>query len=49
VVYRLDTAGRQTVLYSFIGGADGANPYCGVIVDLAGNLYGTTDYGGATN
>ena len=26
VVYKLDTAGRETVLYTFTGGADGANP-----------------------
>jgi hypothetical protein len=34
------------VLYSFSGGADGATPSAGVIVDSAGNLYGTTKYGG---
>jgi uncharacterized repeat protein (TIGR03803 family) len=46
VVYQVDTAGHQTVLYSFTGGADGANPYGGVIGDSAGNLYGTTLWGG---
>ena len=46
VVYKLDTAGNETVLYSFTGGADGRNPYAGVIRDLAGNLYGTTVNGG---
>ena len=45
-VYRLDTAGNYTVLYSFTGGADGGNPYAGVIRDSAGNLYGTTAWGG---
>ena len=50
VVYKLDTAGNQTVLYTFTGGADGNNPYMsGVIRDAAGNLYGTTDYGGIAN
>jgi len=34
------------VLYSFTGAADGAYPYGGVIVDAAGNLYGTTYQGG---
>ena len=46
VVYKLDTAGRETVLYTFTGGADGANPSAGVIGDSAGNLYGTTSGGG---
>jgi uncharacterized repeat protein (TIGR03803 family) len=45
-VYKLDTAGLETVLYSFTGGADGGVPYSGVIRDLAGNLYGTTTAGG---
>ena len=40
----------QSVLYSFTGGADGANPYYAeVIFDKAGNLYGTTVEGGAQN
>ena len=46
VVYKLDTAGQETVLYSFRGGADGAFPFAGVIRDSAGNLYGTTYVGG---
>src|SRR5690349_7870461 len=29
VVYKVDATGHQTVLYSFTGGADGANPYAG--------------------
>jgi uncharacterized repeat protein (TIGR03803 family) len=41
----------QTVLYNFQGihtkKADGANPEGGVIADSAGNLYGTTNVGGA--
>jgi uncharacterized repeat protein (TIGR03803 family) len=45
VVYKLDTAGNQTVLYNFSGGADGGFPVAGVIRDSAGNLYGTS-YGG---
>ena len=49
VVYKLDTAGRETVLYTFTGGADGANPSEGVIGDSAGNLYGTTSGGGLAN
>ena len=49
VVYKLDTTGQETVLYSFTGGADGANPDAGVIRDSAGNLYGTTTDGGTAN
>src|ERR1017187_10175172 len=46
VVFKLSTAGQETVLYSFTGGADGGNPGAGVIHDSAGNLYGTTTSGG---
>jgi uncharacterized repeat protein (TIGR03803 family) len=35
-----------TVLYTFTGGTDGANPQGNLIVDPAGNLYGTTTHGG---
>jgi uncharacterized repeat protein (TIGR03803 family) len=46
LVYKLDTAGKYHVLYSFAGSPDGANPYAGVVLDSAGNMYGTTYYGG---
>jgi uncharacterized repeat protein (TIGR03803 family) len=46
VVFKLDTQGNETVLYNFTGGNDGGNPDEGVIMDSAGNLYGTTQYGG---
>jgi len=36
------------VLHSFTGGpTDGASPYSRLIRDAAGNLYGTTSFGGA--
>ncbi len=35
-----------TVLHSFSGGEDGANPLAGVNIDRAGNLYGTASLGG---
>jgi len=45
-VFKLTKAGKEKVLYSFKGGADGANPAAGVARDKAGNLYGTTYQGG---
>jgi uncharacterized repeat protein (TIGR03803 family) len=36
----------ETVLHSFGNGTDGAIPSAGLIFDAAGNLYGTTAYGG---
>jgi uncharacterized repeat protein (TIGR03803 family) len=37
---------QQEVLYSFMGGSDGSNPTGNLLIDDAGNLYGTTLYGG---
>jgi len=48
VVYKLSASGQETVLYSFTGGADGGSPYAGVTLDSSGNLYGTTEFGGAS-
>jgi uncharacterized repeat protein (TIGR03803 family) len=49
-VFKLDTAGSTySVLYSFSGKADGGNPYAGLVLDPAGNLYGTASSGGALN
>lgn len=45
-VFRIDTSGVETVLHSFGGASDGWNPTARVILDSAGNLYGTTAYGG---
>ncbi len=52
VVFKLTKSGSswtESVLYSFTGGNDGGNPYSGVILDGAGNLYGTAYYGGANS
>jgi len=45
-VFKVDPCGKETVLYTFTGGADGANPLAGLVLGKAGNLYGTTSYGG---
>ncbi|HXM21088.1 MAG TPA: choice-of-anchor tandem repeat GloVer-containing protein [Terriglobales bacterium] len=37
---------KESTLYSFTGGKDGANLFDGVILDSSGNLYGTAAYGG---
>jgi uncharacterized repeat protein (TIGR03803 family) len=49
VVFKVNTAGQETVLYSFCSlpsCLDGALPEGGVLRDSAGNLYGTTYSGG---
>lgn len=40
---------QYRVLYSFTGASDGSGPYSGVILDKAGNVYGTTNFGGANS
>jgi uncharacterized repeat protein (TIGR03803 family) len=49
VLYKVDKTGKETVLHSFTGQADGDYPFTGVIRDPAGNLYGTTSDGGSYN
>jgi uncharacterized repeat protein (TIGR03803 family) len=46
-VFKLAPSGKETVLYSFTGGADGINPEAGLVRDTFGNLFGTTYGGGA--
>ncbi len=36
------------IIYNFTGGLDGGQPYAGLTMDTAGNLYGTTWIGGYT-
>jgi len=47
-VFKLTPAGRETVLYTFTGGADGAYPLASLVMDKQGNLYGITEEGGAS-
>jgi uncharacterized repeat protein (TIGR03803 family) len=49
VVFKLDASGHLTLLHTFTGGADGANPWGGLTMDGAGNLYGTAELGGDLN
>jgi len=46
VVFKLDPSGQETTLYAFTGGSDGGGPTKDLIRDAAGNLYGTTVFGG---
>lgn len=50
VVFKLSRSGSgwtETTLWQFTGGSDGAHPLTGVILDNAGNVYGTTYSDGA--
>jgi hypothetical protein len=51
-VFKLTSTGggtfQETVLYTFKGGTDGANPYSNLLFDASGSLYGTTAGGGST-
>jgi uncharacterized repeat protein (TIGR03803 family) len=46
-VFKLDTTGKETILYTFTGQADGANAFA-LVRDAAGNFYGTAESGGDT-
>lgn len=49
-VFKLTRSGSGwncTDIYDFTGGSDGANPFGGLVLDASGNLYGTTEAGGA--
>jgi hypothetical protein len=49
VVYKIAPSGEQwkeTVLYMFRGGSDGAVPFGSLVLDGAGNIFGTTMDGG---
>jgi uncharacterized repeat protein (TIGR03803 family) len=49
IIVAVPAAQTQTfaVLHTFTGGQDGGNPWAGLTMDGAGNLYGTARYGGS--
>ena len=49
MVFKLAPDGTESTLYAFTGGNDGGQPSAGLIIDGAGNLYGTTQFGGSAN
>jgi uncharacterized repeat protein (TIGR03803 family) len=50
IIFQLDTTGKLSELYSFLGSQegneDGAFPRAGLVRDAAGDLFGTTSQGG---
>jgi len=46
-IFKITKSGKLSIVYSFNGGPDGAEPAAGLIND-GGTLYGTTSGGGAT-
>ena len=49
-VFKLSPSGVETILHSFTGtNGDGSDPYGGLIMDSAENLYGVTVFGGKNN
>ncbi len=46
-VFKISNTGEESVLHSFIG-TDGFGPVAGLVLDPAGNLYGTASSGGST-
>ena len=47
IVFEIELNGDEKILHGFTGGADGGLPIAGLIRDEVGNLYGTTEIGGA--
>ena len=49
IIFRLTPQGVESVLYSFTGGNDGANPVGDLVQGSDGALYGTTSAGGTSS
>ncbi len=48
VVFEIRKDGKEKVLHAFQSGSDGGEPVSALLIDDAGNLYGTTIEGGGT-
>jgi len=45
-IFKMTPTGKETLVYSFAGAPDGANPSGALARDSSGNIYGTTRQGG---
>jgi uncharacterized repeat protein (TIGR03803 family) len=48
-VFKIDSSGTETVLYTFTGNPDGYDPQAALVMDSSTNLYGTTAKGGTNS
>ncbi len=48
-IFEISTNGVFTALYSFTGANDGSTPSASMVLGADGNLYGTTEFGGASD
>src|SRR5580698_467814 len=48
-VFRISKTGKETVLHKFTGSPDGEMPEALLVEDTAGNIYGTTLWGGTSS
>jgi uncharacterized repeat protein (TIGR03803 family) len=49
IIYKIDAAGKESILHSFTGGIDGGVPAANLIGNGTGVYYGTTQWGGTFN
>jgi uncharacterized repeat protein (TIGR03803 family) len=49
IVFKLSHSGKEVILHAFTSGSDGGSPFGGLMMDAAGNLFGTTQVGGANH